>query len=70
MSNKIKCLNCNTELESKFKWDFQSCKCENKSFIDGGNDYMRIGGKDITKILVWNSKTKKFTKIKGLTNKK
>lgn len=52
--NKIKCLECNTELESKYRHDFQSCDCPNQAFTDGGNDYMRFGAKDITKVLVWD----------------
>lgn len=63
--NKIKCLECNTELESKFRHDFVSCDCPNNSFTDGGDDYMRIGGKDITKILIWDDMKKKFVKPKG-----
>ncbi len=62
--NKIKCLGCNTELESKFRWDFESCNCENQTFVDGGNDYKRFGGKDINKVLFWNEKKQQFTKIK------
>ena len=41
---KIRCLVCNTVLESKFTHDFQQCNCENETFVDGGNDYMRVGG--------------------------
>ena len=44
--NAIKCLQCNTVLESKHRHDFQCCGCENQSFVDGGYDYSRVGGKD------------------------
>lgn len=47
---KIKCLVCNTILESKYRHDFQTCGCENETFVDGGQDYLRCGGKDLTKI--------------------
>jgi len=39
---RIKCLKCGKILESKFRHDFQECECGN--FVDGGNDYCRIGG--------------------------
>lgn len=54
--NKIKCLECDTELESKFRHDFQSCKCNNRAFVDGGNDYSRIGAMDLSMIEVWTKK--------------
>jgi len=44
--NAIKCLQCNTVLESKHRHDFQSCGCPNQSFVDGGKDYSRVGGKE------------------------
>ena len=31
--NAVKCLSCNTELESKYRHDFQCCNCENQSFV-------------------------------------
>lgn len=61
--NKIKCLECGEELESKYRHDFQECHCKNRAFTDGGNDYMRIGAKDFTKILIWNDKEKQFKSI-------
>ena len=47
---KIKCLSCNTILESKYRHDFQMCNCENKTFVDGGDDYLRFGGVDLNLI--------------------
>ena len=44
--NAVGCLSCNTELESKYRHDFQCCGCENQTFVDGGYDYSRVGGKD------------------------
>ena len=58
--SKIKCLSCNTILESKYRWDFKSCDCPNNTYIDGGNDYLRFGTKDLTKILFWDEEVKKF----------
>jgi len=40
--NKVKCLFCGDIIESKFRHDFQECKC-GKIFVDGGNSYQRIG---------------------------
>ena len=34
--NSVKCLVCNTILESKYRHDFQQCNCSNKAFVDGG----------------------------------
>ena len=48
--NAVRCLSCNTELESKYRHDFQCCGCENQSFVDGGYDYSRVGGKDFNLI--------------------
>lgn len=50
--NKVQCLKCNTILESKTVHDFQQCKCENYTFTDGGNEYQRIGGKDLKLIKI------------------
>lgn len=47
---KIICLKCNEILESKYRHDFVQCSCDNESFVDGGNDYMRVGGKDMSLI--------------------
>jgi hypothetical protein len=49
---KIKCLVCGEILESKTRHDFQQCNCENESFVDGGTDYSRVGGVDLSKIEV------------------
>lgn len=51
---KVKCLCCGEILESRHCHDFQNCKCENQTFVDGGNDYLRIGGKDLGQIVVIN----------------
>ena len=48
--NSIKCLVCNTILESKYRHDFQQCNCSNKAFVDGGLSYNKVGGKDLSLI--------------------
>jgi hypothetical protein len=45
--NSVKCLVCNTILESKHRHDFQQCNCSNKAFVDGGLSYERIGAMDL-----------------------
>lgn len=45
--NAIKCLVCNTVLESKHQHNFRSCGCSNQSFVDGGLVYNRTGAVDL-----------------------
>ena len=45
--NAIKCLVCNTVLESKHRHHYNQCKCRNQSFVDGGLLYSRVGGVDL-----------------------
>jgi len=48
--SKIKCLSCGVVLESKHVHDFVQCECPNETFVDGGNEYLRCGGVDVTLI--------------------
>ena len=48
--NAVKCLSCNTELESKYRHDFQCCGCKNQTSVDGGRVYSRVSGKDFNLI--------------------
>ena len=43
MGRKLRCLKCKDVIESKSIHDFQRCEC-GTIFIDGGNEYTRIGG--------------------------
>lgn len=43
VTNKVKCLLCDTEVESKHRHDFKSCKCGNIA-ADGGKEYIRRVG--------------------------
>ena len=45
--NAVKCLVCNTVLESKHQHNFRSCGCPNQSFVDGGLLYTRVGAVDL-----------------------
>lgn len=40
--NAIKCLQCNTVLESRHRHDYVHCQCSNEAATDGGLDYQRI----------------------------
>lgn len=44
------CLKCNAILISRYRHDFVTCKCDNQTFIDGGDDYFRCGGLDLSLI--------------------
>lgn len=48
----VQCLMCGVILTSKSRHDFQQCKCDNQTFVDGGDDYCRYGGKHVRKIKV------------------
>jgi len=52
---KVQCLNCGKILQSKSIHDFQHCDCYNYTFVDGGPEYCRYGGKDMNKILLFNT---------------
>lgn len=48
---KIKCLICNEIIESKYRHNLVSCKCENY-YVDGGQEYLNFGENDFSKILI------------------
>lgn len=48
--NQITCLECNTVLVSEHRHDYKTCSCPNETMIDGGHEYVRYGGKDLSKI--------------------
>ena len=43
MGDRIQCALCKDIIESKHVHDFRWCKCKS-IFIDGGNEYTRVGG--------------------------
>ncbi|MDX1370915.1 MAG: hypothetical protein R3321_00505 [Nitrososphaeraceae archaeon] len=47
---KVKCLICGKILESLYRHDYKLCGCPNETFVDGGNDYFRRGGIDLSKV--------------------
>ena len=46
--NSVKCLNCGEILISYHRHDYKTCECENKTMVDGGLEYLRFGGKDLS----------------------
>ena len=45
--NAIKCLVCNTVLESKHQHHYVQCQCDNETATDGGLSYQRFTAKDL-----------------------
>lgn len=45
------CLECDTVLYSVHRHHFHECNCNNEMFVDGGRDYLRIGAKDLSKVV-------------------
>lgn len=48
----LQCLECKKILVSFHRHNYKSCGCPNNTMIDGGHDYLRYGGKDLTKIQI------------------
>lgn len=63
--NMIRCKNCGQELISLFRHDFKRCSCPNQTFIDGGSDYLRIGGNNLDDIEIWDKNQNKWIFIRG-----
>ena len=45
--NAVKCLVCNTVLESKHRHHYNQCQCRNECATDGGLVYQRVLAKDL-----------------------
>ena len=45
--NAVKCLVCNSVLESKYRHNYVQCSCPNEVATDGGLVYQRILAKDL-----------------------
>ena len=45
--NAVKCLVCNSVLESRHRHDYAQCSCPDEVATDGGLDYQRISAKDL-----------------------
>lgn len=67
--NACACYDCGTILVSKHRHDFVECCCPQHTFTDGGpDDYIRRGGKDLTRIIDLNKE--QYDQLTGKTSKK
>lgn len=48
--SQLTCLECGEVLISEHRHDYKTCSCPNETMIDGGNAYVRFGGKDLSKV--------------------
>ena len=48
--SQVTCLECGEVLVSEHRHDYKTCSCPNETMVDGGNAYVRYGGKDLSKI--------------------
>ncbi len=48
--NSVRCLVCNTILESKHRHDYVKCHCPNETSCDGGLEYQRTLAVDLSLI--------------------
>ena len=48
--NSVKCLVCNTILESKHRHHYVQCSCWNETACDGGLEYQRVLAKDLDQV--------------------
>lgn len=46
--NRVQCKSCGEVLTSYNRHDYKTCGCENETMVDGGTDYQRYGGKDLS----------------------
>lgn len=45
--NAVQCLACGALLESCYRHDYKTCGCPNQAMVDGGLDYVRMGGANL-----------------------
>ena len=48
----MKCPQCGEVLHSTFRHDYQQCGCDHHTMVDGGDDYMRVGGVVVGDIII------------------
>ena len=46
--NRVQCKECGEVLTSYHRHDYKTCSCYNETMVDGGTDYQRYGGKDLS----------------------
>lgn len=62
MGKKLKCKNCGSIIESKYRHDFVWCECKS-IYVDGGNDYTKFGGDDKLILIEQNGEFVDFTEL-------
>jgi hypothetical protein len=60
--NIVKCMQCGEILESKSVHDFKICSCSNQTMVDGGHDYRRWGGANMSLVLILQEKKDEIQK--------
>lgn len=48
--NSATCRKCGDKIESKYRHDYVMCRC-GAIFVDGGKDYLRRGGIDLSDVI-------------------
>jgi hypothetical protein len=56
--NRIRCAKCKDLLHSKHRHDWVTCSCK-AVYVDGGDDYCRLGGRAENIIIVADDGTEK-----------
>lgn len=51
MGRRVQCRKCEDIISSSHRHDFKYCKC-GEIFVDGGDDYLRVGAKDLDDAIV------------------
>ncbi len=46
--NRVQCKACGEVLTSYYGHDYKTCSCPNETMVDGGNNYQRYGGVNLT----------------------
>ena len=46
--NRVQCRECGEVLTSYHRHDYKTCGCTNETMVDGGTEYQRYGGKDLS----------------------
>ena len=68
-NSKVKCLSCGVILESTHRHDYKTCSCENKTMVDGGSDYLRMGGKNMSLVGLWSAEDNDWVSVTNLYNR-
>ncbi len=48
--NRVQCLKCLRIIWSESRHDYRTCGCPQQTMVDGGLDYVRCGGVDLSMV--------------------